>query len=288
MEEININEIVKVESIGVIKQQLDKVEEIIDEKVKDIPKQLEKIKQMSFNEQEDAKGDIKKYKQYLSNLQKQLEEKRKEIHNEIEKPYNEFNEYYSNGVYKKLDNGITQLKDVINEIEDLQKDEKKCELELFARQHFEANNIDDIVSFDDIGLNITLSASISSLKEQVLAFVEKINNDLKLIELEEYKDEILLEYKNNIKWSKKVDFAQSKLNILTRKKQLEEIQKKQKEIQLQIDDEAKIVEKVEEITTPKEIIEDDEVISVTFTITDTKENILKVRDFMKKEGIKYE
>lgn len=281
MEEININEIVKVESIGVIKQQLDKVEEIIDEKVKDIPEQLEKIKQMSFEEQEDTKGDIKKYKQYLSNLQKQLEEKRKEIHNEIEKPYNEFNEYYSNGVYKKLNDGITQLKDVINEIEDLQKDKKKCELELFARQYFEVNNIDDIVSFDDIGLNITLGASISSLKEQVLKFVDKINNDLKLIELEEYKDEILVEYKNNL------DFSKSKIDVIARHKQLEQLQQKLEEKREQLKQEEKVVEKVEKITTPKEIIGEDEIISVSFTITDTKEKILKVREFMKEEGINY-
>ena len=280
--ELNVNEIVKVESIGVIKQQLDKVEEIIDKKVKDIPKQLKKIKQMSFEEQEDAKGDIKKYKQYLSNLQKQLEEKRKEIHNEIEKPYNEFNEYYSNGVYKKLDDGITQLKDVINEIEDLQKDEKECELREFANQHFEVNNIDDIVSFDDIPLNITLSASISSLKEQVLKFVEKINNDLKLIELEEYKDEILIEYKKNH------NFAQSKIDVIFRHQQLEAMQKRDEEILKMKIEEQKVVEKVEEITVPKEVIEDTDLITVSFKVTGTKDKIKQIKNLIIELGVEYE
>jgi len=168
VEEINVNEIVKVESIGVIKQQLDKIEELIDEKVKNIPKQLEKIKKMSFIEQEDEKGDIKKYQQYLSKLQQKLEDKRKEIKKEINKPYDDFNEYYSNGVYKKLNDGITQLKDVVNEIEDLQKDEKRCELELFAKEYIEFNNLESIISFDDIPLNITLSASMKSLKKLVM------------------------------------------------------------------------------------------------------------------------
>ena len=124
---------------------------------------------------------------------------------------------------------------------------------------------------------------MKSLKEQALAFIEKVANDLKLIELEEYKDEILLEYNKN-----GFDFTQSKLDVITRHKQLEEIQQKQKEIQLQIDDDAKIVEKVNEITTPKEIIDDSEILTATFTITTTKENIIKVREFLKKEGINYD
>ena len=222
-EEFNINEIVKVESIGVIKQQLDKVESFIDEKVKNIPETLKKIKEMSFLEQEDEKGDIKKYKQYLSNLQKQLEDKRKEIKKEINKPYEEFNDYYNSGVYKKLNEGITQLNEVINEIETLQKDEKELEIKEFANQHIEDNNLDGIVSYESIGLNITLSASVKSLKDQVLEFIDKVVNDVKLIELEEYRDEILLEYK------KSLNFSKSKLDVLTRHKQLEELQKKQEQ-----------------------------------------------------------
>ena len=123
---------------------------------------------------------------------------------------------------------------------------------------------------------------MKSLKEKTLEFVNKVVNDLKLIELEEYKDEILVEYKKN------KDFTQSKLDVVTRHKMLEEIQKKQQEIQSQINDDAKVVEKVEQITTPKEIIEEEDLITVTFTITDTKEKIIKVREFMKEEGIKYE
>ena len=192
MNEININEIVKIESMAVIKSQLDEVEKLIDEKVKDIPEILKKIKEMSFNEQEDEKNDIKKYQQYLSNLQKQLEDKRKEIKKEINKPYEEFNEYYNNGVYTKLDGGIQQLKEVINEIEVLQKDEKRCELELFAKEYIKVNNLENIISFDDIPLNITLSASMKSLKEEIKKFIESVANDIDLIRLEEYVDEILL------------------------------------------------------------------------------------------------
>ena len=123
---------------------------------------------------------------------------------------------------------------------------------------------------------------MKSLKEDILNYINKILEDIKLIELEEYKDEILVEYKNN------KDFAKSKLEVISRHKQLEELQEKQKEIQLQIDNEAKIVEKVEEITIPKEIIEDDEILKVSFTIETTKSNIVELKNWLKERGIKYE
>lgn len=282
MNEININEIVKVESIGVIKQQLDKVEKIVDDKIKNIPKVLKQLEQMTDEEKEEKKGEIKKYKTYLNSIKTQLEDKRKEIHNEIEKPYNDFNNYYSNGVKIKLEESINKLSNVINDIENKQKQEKRNELELFAKQHFEVNNIDDIVSFDDIGLNINLTGSVKSLKEQILKFVEQINNDIELIKLEEYSDEILLEYKQNR------DFSKSKLDVIERHKQLEEIQKQQEMKQEQEKQEEQVVEKVDEIVAPVEVIEDDELITVSFKVTGTKEQIKKIKELIIELGVSYE
>ena len=296
MNEININEIVKVESLGVIKQQLDKVEELIDEKVKDIPNQLEKIKKMSFTEQEEEKGDIKKYQQYLSNIQKQLEDKRKEIKKEINKPYEEFEEYYKNGVYEKLNDGINQLKEVVNNIEDLQKDEKKCELELFTKEYIEFNHLETIISFDDIPINITLSASIKSLKDQILTFIKKVSDDLECMSSDENKDEILYEYQHN-----GFDYAKAVLTIRKRKEEIKRMQEQQKEIQMQVIEENKNVSKVEsalfklnddtgkyELLTPKEIIEDEDIIEVSFKVKGTKEQIKQIKNLIIELGVEYE
>ena len=69
---------------------------------------------------------------------------------------------------------------------------------------------------------------------------------------------------------------------------MEELKKQQEEKLEQEKQEEKVVEKVEEVVAPKEIIEDDEVITVQFTITDTKEKIIKLRDYLKENGINYE
>lgn len=274
----NKQELIVLEQLPIIKTYLEELSKEIKIKVNNA---------VSLVVNEETVKDVKQVRADLNKDFKELEEQRKKVKLAIMSKYDEFEEIYKENVSDIYKSADVDLKNKIDDVENKLKEEKKEELELFAKEHFTFNNIEDVVNFNDIGLNITLSASMKSLKEQVLKFCEKISNDIKLIELEEHKEEILLEYKNNL------DLTKSKLNVLTRHKQLEELRKKEEEKQLMFNEEDKIVEVVEkvieeEITAPVEIIEDEELLTVTFTITDTKENIIKIREFMKKEGIKYE
>lgn len=280
-QELNINEIVKIEKMAVIKQQLDKVESFIDEKVKDIPEVLKQLEEMTDKEKEEKKGEIKKYRTYLNNIKNQLEDKRKEIKTEISKPYDDFNEYYSNGVKIKLEQGIEQLNNVVNDIENKQKEEMENELRTFAQNWFVSKGIENFVKFEDIGLKINVTSTMKNLKQQIITFCEKVFSDIQLIDLEEYKEEILFEYQNTL------DFAKSKMLVVNRHSAINAIKNIQDIKQEQEKQEEKIVEKVEEITIPKEIIEDDELLKVTFTIETTKQNILELKKWLNERGIKY-
>lgn len=273
MNNININEIVKIEQMPKVFSQLEIIGKYIDEQIKDID-----ILECT----EENKQEVKKRRTEINNTLKLLDDKRKEIKTTLLQPYEVFNEKYEQECKNKLLSASEILKTKVDVIEQEQLKEKQDELELFAKQHFEFNDIDDIVKFEDIGLNITLSASMKSLKDQITAFCEKIVNDLKLIDLEEYKDEILVEYKNNL------DFTTSKLNVITRHKMLEELKERQAKQQEIEEKEQEIIEKVDEITVPKEVIEDNELIKVSFTLTGTKEQIKKVKDLIVELGIEYE
>lgn len=266
------NELITLEQLPIIKYHLEQLSVEIKDKV---------ARATSLVVNDDTVKDVKQVRAELNKEFNELETQRKQVKSAIMAKYDEFEEIYKENVSNLYKNADAELKEKIDNVENQLKQEKEDELREFVKQHCEANKIH--IEFEQIGLNITLSASMKSLKEQALKFIEKVANDLKLIELEEYKDEILLEYNNN-----GFDFSKAKLDVITRHKQLEEIKKQQQEIQLQINDEAEVVEKVEEITTPKEIIDNEELLTATFTITTTKENIIKVREFLKKEGIKYE
>ena len=281
MEE-NKNEIIVLEQLPIIKTHLEQLSAQIKEKVDSA---------MNLICTEDTVRDVKQIRANLTKEFNELENQRKQVKNAIMEKYNAFEEIYKENIselYKKAD---SDLKNKIDKVENELKLEKENELREFAEQWFTYHAIKDIVKFEDIGLNITLSASMKSLKEQVTSFCERISNDIKLIELEEYKDEIMIEYKNNL------DFAKSKMMIIERHKQLEEMKRREEELQLQKEQEQKVIEKVEEVVeeikAPVEIetttIEDtEEQFIVTFTVKSSKTKLKLLKEFMKKEGIDYE
>ena len=272
---IDVNEIVKIEQMPKVFSQLEMIGTYIDEKIKDID---------ILDCTEENKQEVKQRRTEINNILKELDDRRKFIKNKILEPYEMFNDKYEQECKTKLITASEILKINIDSNEDQQKIAKRMELYDFAMEYIAANDIQDFVTFDDIGLNITLSASMKSLKEEIIAFCEKVKQDIALINMEEYRDEILYEYKKN-----HGNFVQCKTMVLERHRELEELAKKKAEELEKKEEQQKVVEKVEEVlVAPKEIIEDDEIITVTFTINDTKENIVKVREFMKKEGIKYE
>lgn len=272
MNKININEIVKIEQMPKVFSQLEKIGKYIDEQIKDID-ELECT--------EENKQEVKKRRTEINKTLELLDDRRKEIKTTLLEPYEIFNKKYEKECKTKLSNASNLLKEKIDFIEETQKKEKEDELRQFVEEHCKANNVH--IDFDRIGLNITLSASMKSLKEQAKAFIEKVANDLKLIELEELSSEILYEY------NKCFDYVQAKTIALERHKQLEELKKQQEEKQQLEEQEQKVVEKVEEsieITTPVEI-EVEEKNTYQFEVVATKEQIRKIVEFMKELGVEY-
>ena len=280
-EKIDVNEIVKIEQMPKVFSQLEKIGEIIKKKTSD----LDKLECTEANKQE-----VKSRRTEINNTLALLEAKKKEIKNKLLEPYNVFEAKYNEECKEKLQNASSILTEKINAIEVQQKLEKEQELREFADEYFSHYMIKDVVKFEDIGLNITLSASIKSLKEQTKAFCERISNDLKLIDLEEYKDEIVIEYLKNL------DFAKSKMLVIERHRQLEEIKKREEELKTQQEQEQEVVEKVEEVVEeikpPVEIIdveaqEVEEIFTATFTVKTTKAKLKALKNFMESEGIEY-
>lgn len=265
------NELITIETLPVIRVHLEQLAVEIKEKVS-------KIEGLVVNE--DTVKETKKLRAELNKEFKELESQRFAVKHAIMEKYDEFEKIYNEcvkDIYGKADN---DLKEKINSVEDKLKLEKENTLREFAEQHFKDKDIENIVKFEDIGLNITLSASMKSLKDKVLEFVDKVDNDLKLIQEEEYGNEILLEYKNTL------DFTKAKTRVVERKKELEklELQQEFKEDKKAL--EQTVIDQVDEITAPLEI--DEELYTVSFRVTGSKDKIRKIRDFIIELGLEYE
>ena len=179
------NNIIQVKQLPIIVEQLHEVKAEVTAKVEQA---------LSLVCTEDTVKDVKKVRSELNKELKDFEERRKAVKKAIMTPYEQFETVYKDCIsdtYKKAD---TELKGKIDNVENELKEQKKAEVKGYFDEYLTATGI-DFVTFENAHINVTLSASMKSLKEQAKAFIDKIVDDLNVINTQEHKDDILYEYK---------------------------------------------------------------------------------------------
>ena len=276
--DLNINEIIVIEQLPQLFYKLEKVGEYLDE-------ELSSIKDIVVSEE--SKQEVKKVRTNINNILKQFEDKRKEVKAKCLEEYNLFEEKYEQEVKIKLTKASDELGTKIKDIEEKQVEEKSFKVFNFIREHIKANHLENVITEVDVrdcaGLKLNLSTSEKSLKDNALAFIERVANEVKLIETEETPSNLLYEYKQN-----GFDLTKAKLTLIERQKQIEELAKQREEVQEVIQEEVKVEEVVENITAPKEVIEESEILECQFKVKGTLEQIKAIKNFLNELGVNYE
>lgn len=269
-----LNNIVEITQMPVIFEQLEKIGTLIEESTKD----LDKLECTEENKQE-----VKKRRTEINNTLKVLEDKRKEIKKKLEEPYVAFEEKYKLECKNKLENASNMLGEKITTIENEQKQAKQQMLQEFFKQYQEYYHLENIVSFEDVGLNITLSASEKSLKDTIIDFCKNKANDINLINQEEDREEIIVEYLKN-----GLDYVKARATVLERHKTIEQLKQQKEQQDEKIKQEQLVVENVETlVSAPKKIVEKEEMFEITFKVRTTKNKLILLKQFMETEEIEF-
>lgn len=224
-------DLIEVKQLPIIEQQLRNVSVEIEEKVE---------KATSLVCTEETVKTIKEVRADLNKDFKEFETQRKTVKEAVLKPYNEFESIYKECITDKFKNADIVLKQKIDTVENELKAKKEQEVKDHFEEYKTANSI-DFIKYEQAKINVTLTASMKSLKGQVKEFIDKIVDDLKLIDTQEHKAEILVEYKQTLNVSNAIT------TVMNRFKAVEEEQKKQEELKKQ---------ELENLSKPTEIKEE--------------------------------
>lgn len=266
-----------------------------------IEEQLLVIKERFSAEVEDALSlvcteetlqTVKKKRTEITRIFNYLESKRKEAKKAILAPYEAFEKVYKECVTEIYSPCDKQLAEKIREVEEGLKLQKRAEAETYFNEYAAQKGI-DFLTFDSIGLNITMSVSKKSLKEQAKAFVDKVAEELALIDTQEHKEEILVEYKSSL------NVAQAITVVTNRHKAIEDERKKAEELKVKKEDAEKTASTVNDVldsisaptAEPEEktvIADEDKRYSVSFKVIGTMEQIKALKDFLVKGEYEYE
>lgn len=186
-----------------------------------------------------------------------------------------------------INENLDIVKEAIDVIENRQREIKFEELQQYFLElkatyvdKLEGKTVDIIfIGFEDMELNITLSASMASLKKQIDERLEQHYNNLLVIEGNENMARVYALYQVN------KDLNQSLLTVQEAIKREEKIIANAKPVE-EVKVEEEVVEDGGATEEPKvNVVE--EIIKVKFELEDTRANIIKVREFMKLNNINY-
>lgn len=275
------NNIIQVKQLPIIVEQLHEVKAEVTAKVEQA---------LSLVCTEDTVKDVKKVRTELNKELKDYEERRKAVKKAIMTPYEQFEAVYKDCIsdtYKRAD---TELKSKIDSVENELKKKKRIEVLCYFAELCEANSL-DFITFENANINVTLSASIKSLKEQAKAFVDKIVDDLNLINTQEHKDEIFYEYKQSLNVSNAITTVSNRYKAIEEAKAREEERKAREQAEAEA---AAKVESVVETVAPPTVepiappIEEEKKYTLKFIVRGTMPKLKALKEFLNNGAYDYE
>lgn len=200
----------------IIIKQLPQIEEHLKELSIEVEQKVENAKSLICTE-ENVKT-IKEVRADLNKEFKEVEKQRKAVKEQVLAPYMQFEEVYKQYISDKYKSADIDLKQKVDSVESELKTKKEQEVKDYFEEYKTANNI-DFITYEQARINVTLSASKKNLKEQAKSFIDKIKDDLNLIETQEHKAEILVEYKQTLNVSNAITTVINRLKAVEEEKQ---------------------------------------------------------------------
>lgn len=277
------NEIIVVKQLPVIEQQLAQIKQQVAERVETVT---------SLVVTEDTVKAVKKARAELGAEFKSWEEKRKEVKKAVITPYEKFEEVYNDCISNSYKTADKLLKQRIDEVENELKAKKAAEVQSYFEEYLASKGI-DFVTYAQAGLNITLSASLKSLKEQAKAFIDRIVSDLALIEtFTDLKAEILVEYKKSLNVSDAITGVKARAKAVQEEqaRQEAEAEKRAAEAQRVEAIKAAIPEAPAAVEAPTEQTAapaPEKKFCIRFTVKGTKEQLIALKKFLNEGEYEY-
>lgn len=288
----------------IVVKQLPQIEEHLKELSLEVEQKVENAKSLVCTEENVT--TIKQIRASLNKEFKEVENQRKIVKEQILAPYMQFEEIYKMYISDKYKSADNDLKEKIDSTENELKNIKEQEIKDYFEEYKKANNI-DFVAYSQARINVTLSASRKSLKEQAKQFIDKIVDDLKLIDTQEHKTEILVEYKQSLNVSQAITSVTNRFKAIEEeKKRQEELKRKQlEEAQRRADESIRAqteatrqalenfipkTEEVEETILQAPVIEEkqEEILTLRFTVKGKRTKLRELKQFLENGGYDYE
>lgn len=268
--ELKVNEITALEPIKFNYEDLKK----------EVTEGMSKYQNMIYTEKtmKIAKAD----KANLNKLSKALNDEKIRVKKDILKPYEDFEQKILE-IKSIVDKAVINIDTQVKAHEQKIKEEKKIEIEKFFNEN--VGKYEKLISFDTIFEERWLNATttMKSIQESITHIVTKTEADIQVLKVQLKEENIINQvtdfYFRNIANPSVLSLAlQEGIRIIENNKKLEELRKIEEQKKKNIEEGMKNVQKT---------LHTNELITIDFRVTATKEQFMAIREFFEKNNIKY-
>lgn len=269
---------IRVAQIPVIEERMRLVKEQVDKTIEDA---------LSLVCTEESVQSIKQTRADLNRQFAEMEEQRKVVRAAVLAPLESFDATYKECIGNAFKRADFELKNEIATIEGTIKNRCEDGLRAFYDELCAAHGI-DFAPYERAGIIVSLTDAKAKTqppkkhRDALTAFVQRISEDVATIATLDNAAEVMVEYKRTLSITAAVG------TVAERRRCIEAEQAANAERAEQQAREAEAVKKVEAFAPPVEIEPKEQTFRCQFTVTATKPQLKKLKEFMSMEGIKYE
>lgn len=273
--------LIQIVQLPIIKERLRVLKEFVDQQTADA---------MLMVCTDDNVVKVKQIRAELNAVFNEAETQRKAVKQAVLQPYLDFEAVYKECISEPFKKADADLRDKIVAITD-GKMKKACEERLreFFYEFAETQGI-GFLKYEQAGITVTMADARAKtqppkkLREQVEQFVCRVSQDVDMILTLENAGEILAVYKQTLNATDAIQIVHD------RHRQIEQAKVEQERRNAVKTQEAETMRKVEAFAPP--VVESaappqEELLTVTFSVTDTRDRLKLLKQFLDANGYKY-
>lgn len=235
--------------------------------------------------------DLKDLRIILNKEFEVLEGARKELKTEYMKPFDQFQTEYTEQVTQEVNSALSKLATKIKEAEQEILNGKVQTLKEYFAEYAISLDITE-VRYDQLGIKVTAGADLGPIKKQIRERLDKISSELVAISTMQYAEEVYTEYIQLLDLPASIAKVNQSIELARRAIEREAEEKARREMEIQRQAEAKAETKPEPTPQPQVETPAKPVIAAVetyvLTITTTEEKMVRLMEFLEREGIIYE
>lgn len=278
--------LIQIIQLPIIKERLHYLKGFVDERVAEA---------MSMVCTEDTVIAVKETRAELNSLFKEAEAQRRVVKQAIMKPYLDFEAVYKECISEPFRKADADLMGKVAAVEGEMK--RTCEQRL--RAFFDESVLEEglgFLEYEQAGITITMAYARAKtqppkkLREQVEQFICRVGQDVDMILTLENASEIMAVYKQTLNATQAIATVQERHRQIEKAKEEEELRNTVKT------QKAEAVRKVEAFAPPTveespavayKMSPTEDLLTCTFTITDSRDRLILLKQFLDANGYKY-